>query len=187
MKKILALTALALLLAASSALAQLGQAPPYTTTLTITIGPEIAFSVDSGTTLTSTGRFADFLGSTNFTYYIRTTVTGGGGSINLYVSSDFGSCSGTGPCVAAPKDSETLKYSCSVNNPGNHGTATGCTASTPAAVGSANATPVVSSFSTDARSLKAGNTGVISWDLSNSPMFQTGSPQATVTYVISAT
>jgi len=187
MKKILALTALALLLAASSALAQLGQAPPYTTTLSVTIAPEIAFSVDASTTLTSAGRFADFLGTTNFTYFVRTTKVGGGGTINLYVSTDFSSCTGTGPCVGTPKDSETLKYTCSVVAPGNNGTATGCNAGTPAAVGSANATPVVSAFSADARSLKAGNTGTIAWDLSNSPMYQTGSPTATVTYTISAT
>jgi hypothetical protein len=179
MKKILALAA-ALLWAASLAYAQLG-----TTTVTnnLTVAPvaEAALTIGgSATLLTSSGtNFSDYTGTTPFTYFIRTTKSGGTGTINLKVTTDFSTGTGGAPSVASPPDaSDTLKYTPTVSSPGTAASA-GQTAST-------STTTPVATFGTDAHSVKAGNSASVAWDLSNDPLYPTGSYTATVTFTISA-
>jgi len=185
MKKILALGALALLLPASSALAQtLGTTSP-TATVAVNVGPEAGLTIQTAAlTLTQNGNnFSDYTGTTNFTYFIRTTKSGGTGSIVLEVTTDFSSGGGNAPSVASPPtNSDHLYYSCSVPNP-TSGTATPCTG--PVNSSTTTATNVAS-FGADARSAKAGVSSSVTWSLSNDPLYQTGSYTATVTYTISA-
>ena len=184
MKKILALTALALLLAASSALAQLGTTAP-TATVTVNVATEAALTIQTAAlTLNQTGsNFADYTGTTLFTYFIRTAKSGGTGSIVLEVTSDFSAGGGSSPSVASPPtSSDHLYYSCTVPNP-TSGTATPCTGP----VNSSTSTSTnVATFGADARSPKAGVSSSVLWGLSNDPLYQTGSYTATVTYTISA-
>ena len=184
MKKILALTALALLLAASSALAQLGTTAP-TATVTVNVGTEAALTIQTAAlTLNQNGsNFADYTGTTNFTYFIRTAKTGGVGSIVLEVTGDFSAGGGSSPSVKSPPTStDFLYYSCTVPSP-TSGTATACTGPVNS---STTASTSVATFGTDARSPKAGVSSSVLWGLSNDPLYQTGSYTATVTYTISA-
>jgi len=182
MKKLLALTALALLFAASSALAQLGTTSP-TATVAVAVGAEAALTIQTtALTLTQTGtNFTDYSGTTNFTYFIRTSKTSGTGSIVLEVTSDF-SPSG-GPSVGTPPTTgDHLYYSCTVPDPA-HGSATPCTGPVNS---STTATTNVATFGTDARSPKVGVASSVTWGLSNDPLYQTGTFTATITYTISA-
>lgn len=103
---------------------------------------------------------ADFTGSTNFTYKIRTTKTTGTGTITLRVTTDF---AGTGgPSVATPPSAgDTLTYTSTVSTPGT--AATGSQTPSPAASTS------VGTFGAGANSAKAGNTASVAWDLTNDP------------------
>jgi hypothetical protein len=184
MKKVLALTALALLLAASSAPAQLGTTAP-TATVAVNVGAEAALTIQTtALTLTQTGtNFSDYTGTTAFTYFIRTSKTGGTGSIVLEVTTDFSAGGGSSPSVAHPPTAtDYLYYSCTVPNP-TSGTATPCTG--PVNSSTTTATNVAG-FGADARSPKAGVASSVTWGLSNDPLYQTGSYMATVTYTISA-
>lgn len=177
MKRNLALTSFTLLLAASSAY---GQATTGTTTLSVTVGAEAALSVGNSTPLGTTGTtFSSFTGTTSLTYFVRTITAG---SVTLEVSSDF-SPSG-GPSVAIPPTTgDKLSYVCAVNTPGVHGSATNCPANTQAlTTGATN----VGTFGADARSASAGNTGTVSWTLTNDPAYRAGNYSATVTFTISA-
>jgi hypothetical protein len=183
MKKILALTA-ALLLATSLAHAQLGTTGP-TATVAVNVNPEAALTIQTtALTLTQSGsNFADYTGTTNFTYFVRTTKGGGTGSITLEVTTDFSTGGGGSPSVAAPPTaSDHLYYSCTVPNP-TSGTATPCTGPVNS---STTAATTVAGFGADARSPKAGVSSSVTWGLSNDPLYQTGSYTATVTYTISA-
>ncbi len=143
-----------------------------TTNLTLTVGPEAALSVTESTPLTSVGAiFADFTGLTPFTYKIRTSRTGGTGSITAQVTSNF---EAGGPSAATGD----LRYTCSVTAPGT-GCADTVTASTTAATN-------VAGFGANARSTLAGNSGSVSWSLVNNPQYETGSYTAVVTFTISA-
>lgn len=177
MKKLLA-TVLLGLVGASSLFAQFG--PTGTTTLQVNVASEAGIRVDTGTTsLTSAGSFADYSGTTNFTYKIRTTTVGGSGSITLQITADFSPAGG--PSVASPPDAtDTLAYTCTLIAPG-----TACagsqTASTTAATG-------VATFGANAHSTKVGNgPNSVGWTLSNDPLYQTGAYNATATFTISAT
>jgi len=179
MKKILIFAAV-LMLTASFAYAQLG-----TTTVTnnLTVAPiaEAALTIGgSATTLASAGtNFADYTGTTPFTYFIRTTKSGGTGSIVLKVTTDFSDGTAKGPSVANPPDaSDTLKYTATVSSPG--------TAASAGQQASTSTTSSVATFGADAHSVKAGNSASVAWDLSNDPLYPTGSYTATVTFTISA-
>jgi hypothetical protein len=180
MKKILALTA-ALLLATSLAYAQLGTTQ-VTNNLTVAPVAEAALTIGtSATTLSSSGtNFSDYTGTTPFTYFIRTTASGGTGTINLKVTTDFSDGTGGAPSVANPPTStDYLKYTATVSSPG--------TAASGAQTASTAATSSVASFGANAHSVKAGNSASVAWDLSNDPLYPTGSYTATVTFTIAAT
>lgn len=158
-----------------AALAPLAQADSATgtTTVSVTIGPEASLTVDTATTtLTTTGTvFNDYTGTTNLTYKIRTSATGGSGSITAQVQADFAS---GGPSVAGGD----LTYTCTVSSPG-----TACSQQTASI---SSATPVAS-FGADARSADNGNAASTSWTLKNRPQVKTGTYSVTVLYTVSAT
>jgi hypothetical protein len=177
MKRILVFAA-ALLLAASTAFAQLGTTT-VTNNLQVTPVAEAALTIGAtATTLTSPGtNFSNYTGTTNFTYFIRTSQTGGTGSIVLQVTSDFAPAGG--PSVASPATGDALTYTCTVSSPG-----TACTGSLTA---STSGTTSVATFSAAAHSAKSGNSASVTWTLPNDPQYQTGNTYtATVTYTISA-
>jgi hypothetical protein len=149
-----------------------------TTNVTVTVAAEAAISVNSASPLTSAGTlFANYTGSTSFTYKVRTKATGGSGSITAQVTTDFGPTGG--PSVAAPPTAgDTLSYGCSLT-----GVGTACSGSVTA---STTAATNVATFATNARSAKAGDTGSLAWVLVNDPQYQTGSYTAVVTLSISA-
>ena len=166
------------LLSSVSLFAQFG--PTGTTTLQVVVGTEAAIQVDTGTTnLTTAGSFADYTGSTDYTYKIRTTKVGGTGAITVQITTDFGPAGG--PSVATPPSpGDALNYTCTAVAP-----ATGCAGTQTAATGSATA---VASFGADARSVLAGTSGnSVAWTLTNDPQYQTGTYTATATFTISAT
>jgi len=183
MKKTLLVAVMALLFTTSFAY---GQSGTGTTTVSVTVAAEAALTVNTGTTtLTTTGFFAPYAGTTNLTYYIRTTQSTGSGSLALQVTSDFGgaSCTG-GPCVATPPSAgDALTYTCTVSAPGNNGTATPCTGSVTAKT---TAQTNVATFGADNRSLVTGNSGSVTWALTDDPKYKTGTYTATVTFTISA-
>ena len=151
-----------------------------TTTLSVVVGPEAAISINTGiTNLTTSGStFGNaFTGTTNFSYKVRTTKSGGNGNITLEVTSDFGPSGG--PSVAAPPNAgDALNYTCSLA-----GVGTACSGSTAA---STSAATNVASFGADAKSATAGDSGSVGWSLTNDPAYATGTYTATVTFTISA-
>ena len=166
------------LLSSASLFAQFG--PTGTTTLQVVVGSEAAIRVDTATTnLTTAGSFANYTGSTNYTYKIRTTKVGGTGTITVQITSDFGPAGG--PSVGTPPSAgDTLDYTCTAVAP-----ATGCAGTLTAATGSATG---VASFGADARSTALGTGGnSVAWALTNDPQYQTGTYTATATFTISAT
>src|SRR5207253_1162761 len=70
-----------------------------TSALSVTVGAEASFSaIDATPTLSHSGtNFASFTGTTNFTYKLRTTLSGGTGSITVAVAA----FSGTGAPLLA--------------------------------------------------------------------------------------
>lgn len=148
--------------------------------MSVTIQPEAAIRIDTAvTTLTSTGTsFSNYTGTTAYTYKIRTLASGGSGTIQLQVTADFSPANG--PSVASPPTAgDQLTYTCTVASPG--------TACTGTQVASTTAATSVATFGAAASSVAAGNTGSLSWTLTNDPLYRTGSYTATTTLTISAT
>jgi hypothetical protein len=178
MKKVLALTALALLLAASSALAQTW-GTTGTTLLSVTVGNEALISVNSPTTFSTSTAFADYTGTTNLSYKIRTSKGGTGGSITLEITTDFGPAGG--PTVGGTQltTGDNPTYVCNASSP-----ATPCTGAVTPSTSSATA---VYTFGADSHSAKAGNAGSVTWTVPNDPLYPSGTYQATATFTISTT
>jgi hypothetical protein len=179
MKKILTLVA-ALPLTVSLAHAQLGTSTG-TTTVSVTVVAEAALNVTtSSTSLTSTGtNFTNYTGSTGLTYYVRTTQSGGSGSITLKVTSDFSPANG--PSVTTPPSTgDKLAYTCTLT-----GVGTACSGSVTASTSSSTS---VATFGAGSHTVTfpGGDTANTAWTLTNDPKYQTGSYSATVTYTISA-
>ncbi len=170
----------AILLAGLGASSAFGQtfATTGTTTLNVTVAPEAALAINTASTALTTpgvGLFADYTGTTSFTYKIRTAQTSGAGHIALQITSDF-SGSG-GPSVGAPPTTgDALKIACTSAK------GTVCASATPALV--SNPTTVVS-FGPDVHSAKDGDAGSVTWTLTNDPAYKTGDYTATATFTIS--
>ena len=150
-----------------------------TTSVSVTVAAEASLQVNTATTtLANVGTiFNAYTGTTNFTYKVRTTKTGGSGTITLEVTSDFSPANG--PSVATPPTAgDAMTYTCTVSAPG-----TGCTGSVTSSTASATS---VATFGTNAHSASAGNTGSVAWSLTDDPTYQTGAYSATVTFTISA-
>lgn len=151
-----------------------------TTTVSVTVGSEAAIQINTATTTltTATTTFADYTGTTNLTYKIRTTQGSGTGAITLRVTSDFSPAGG--PSVGSPPTAgDLLQYTCTVASPG-----TACAGTQTASTSSDTS---VGTFGADARSTAAGNSGSVAWTLTNDPVYKTGTYTATVTFTISAT
>ena len=172
MQRIFATLALAVLAVAPAAYAQ------ATAVGSVTIGAEAGLTVPATPLFTLTGGpFSAFIATTNLTYFIRTSQAGGSGNIQVKVATDYTPAGG--PSAAAAN----LKYACTASNPGNNGTATGCTGAVTA---STTAQTPVTSFGPDARSSLAGNSVSIQWSLKDDPSYKASSYTATVTFTISA-
>jgi hypothetical protein len=151
-----------------------------TQTLTATINPIGSLTAPASANLTSVGTtFQPFTGSLAVTYKARTTPVGGG-SITLNVSSDF-SPSG-GPSAAGG----ALAYTCSAATLG-----TACSGSQTAST--TVQTPVLTLPASactgggGACSSQNPNSVNLSFTLTDSPAYATGTYSAKVTFTISAT
>jgi hypothetical protein len=175
MKKILALTALALLLAASSAFAQ--GATQQTNYLNVAVAPEASLAAVNNTSLTEgSGAFASYTGSTSLTFSVRTSKASGtgGGTISFKIANDFTDTSSDTISVAA-----NLTYSCSAGSVG-----TACSGSSnPIALSTAE---TIVTFANDVHG--SGATASVGWTLANNPNYETNTSYSTiVTYTISVT
>jgi hypothetical protein len=139
-------------------------------TVSVAVGPEATFTaVDATTTMSkSNTTFGAFGGTTNFTYKIRTTKSGGTGSITVLVTS-FGT---GGPAVS------DLAYTCTSPTSG-----TACSSSTAAST--TTASPVVT-FGADAHSTDTGDSGTAVWTLADRTGIQTGTYSSTATFTVAA-
>jgi hypothetical protein len=155
-------------------------APTGTTSVSVTVAAEASLQVNTATTtLTSSGIFGGYTGTTSLTYKIRTTQSTGSGSITLKVTSDF-TPSGVGPSVGSPLNGgDTLTYTCTVSSPG-----TGCASAQTSSTASST---TVGTFGSGANSTAAGNSASVSWTLVDDPAYKTGSYAATVTFTVSST
>jgi hypothetical protein len=175
MKKLLTLASLALLGSAIGFAQGVTSVP--TTTLNLTVGTESAIVVGTTTGFSASTTFAPYTTSTPFTYYIRTSKSGGSGNISVQFDSDW---SGTGgpKIVAPPTTGDYLSYVNSVSSPGTIGTAGNVTALT---------TPyTVATFGANVASAIGGNSGSVAWSLVNDPNYNQGSYNVTATFTISA-
>lgn len=150
-----------------------------TTNVNVTVSPEASIVINTATTnLAAASTFANYTGSTSFTYKVRTTASTGSGNIQLEVASDFSPANG--PSVANPPSaSDRLSYVCTVASPG-----TGCSGTQNA---STTMQTSVASFGAGAYSAAAGNSGSIAWTLTNDPLYKPNTYTAVVTFTISAT
>ena len=159
-----------LLAVMTAALAIAPAAIAENSTLGVTVGAEASFTtVDAATSLTHSGtNFASYTGTTNFTYKLRTTTSGGTGSITVALTT-FAT---NGPLLAdlsfACTDAVTLGTPCS------------------STVSSTSAQNVIS-FGADKHSADAGNAGTTVWTLVDQPTTKTGSYTSTATFTISST
>jgi hypothetical protein len=151
-----------------------------TTTVSVSIAAEAGLVVNTATTTLGAGAsvFANFTGSTSLTYKIRTSKSGGSGSITLQVTSDFSPSNG--PSVASPPTAgDALSYTCTVSSPG--------TACSGPITSSTSSSTSVATFGTDAHSTASGNSATVAWTLTDDPVYKTASYSATVTFTVSAT
>ena len=155
------------------------QSATATTTVTVTVAAKASITANATTALTTVGTvFADFTGTSTYTYKIRTTPTTGTGTITAKVTTDFAPAGG--PLVATSGTTgDTLTYTCGASAP-----ATVCSGSQTASTAS---TPPVATFGAAAKSATAGNPGTLAWPLVNDPQYTVAAYTATVTFTISAT
>jgi hypothetical protein len=141
-----------------------------TSTLSIAVGSEASFSSNTATTtISGDTKFGAKTGTTNFSYKIRTSQSSGTGSIVVELTA-FGA---NGPAMV------DLTYGCTVVAP-----ATGC-GSSGVAVSTSTGTNVAT-FSSDAHSADAGDSGSVSWTLVDRTTVKTGNYNSTATFTISA-
>jgi hypothetical protein len=151
-----------LVLVASTARAQ------NTTQVQVAVGAESSITVTTGTTALANGgtAFAAYVGTTSFTYMVRTSETGGSGTVTVLFSSDLTSSPNT-ISVAT-----NLTYSCANTTSPASGTSTPCNAGTAA---SKSAGTSVLSFSTGTHSPDGSTAGAnVNWSLKDNPSYKTG-------------
>lgn len=174
MKKLFAVVLFGAMSVATS-YAQFG--PTGTTNLNVNVVAEAAIRVDTANTnLISAGSFANYLGTTNYTFKIRTTNGGGAGAVVVKISTDFAPAGG--PTVG----SGNLTYSCVVGAPVT-GTGTACAGPVTATAADTS----VATFGNNTHSLGAGTGGSsVAWTLLNDAAYITGSYTGVATFTISA-
>jgi len=142
-----------------------------TTTLSVTVAPEATIAVTSSPTLAKGGtEFESYTGNTTFTYRVRTTESGGAGSITALVTTEFAAGSGI-----------TTADLSHVASTSGVGTANG--SSTTASASSATS---LVTFGADAHSSDSNDSATINWTLVDRPAYKTGSFSTVVTLTISA-
>jgi hypothetical protein len=154
-----------------------------TTTLSVTVPPEAAISVTTGTTPMTTASTifgAAFTGTTNFTVKFRTTKTTGAGTVSVQITADFSGANSPAPSVAVPPSAgDLLTYTCT----GGAGE-TPCTGPVTAKT---TATTSVWTMGAGKSSANAGDTGTVVWSLTDDPVYAQGTYTATATFTLSAT
>lgn len=155
-----------------------------TSTVSVAVAPESAISVTTATTslteASGAGVFgAPYTGTTNFSYKVRSTKVGGGGTITVKLTADFGV---GGPSVTTPAAGDALTYTCTA--------AVSAAACAGPVTASTAASTTVATFATDAHSTPgagSADAGTVVWKLPNDPLYKTGTYTATATFTISAT
>lgn len=168
MKKLVLLTIL-LALAVAPAFAV---TDTKTSTVSVVVGPEAAITINTADALltpSSAAAFADYTGTTSFTYFLR--AGSNGGFIQFSLASNFTGSAGSIPVTA-------LSYVPTVASSGTAATGTSV---------SLSANESVATFAAGAHSAKTGDAGSVAWTLTNDPSYAAGSYQTTVTWTISAT
>jgi hypothetical protein len=176
MKKILALTALALLFTASLVFA--ANSNQGTTSVQVSVVAEASIVVDTQTTILTSGStvFDPYLGTTDFHYTIRTAKSGTGSTGNIKVLFADDLKDGGGDMIAVATQ---LSYTCTVGAPG-----TGCSGSQAASTTTAGP---VATFTADNHGNNVDNH--VSWTLINDPKYVSDPSHptysATATFTIS--
>ena len=169
--------------AALSAVQVFGQSTQQgTSTLTLTVAPESAITVQSValTESSGVGNFGSaYTGATTFTYKIRTAAAAGG-SITVKITSDFSNGTGNQPSVASPQTGDQLTYTCSVAS-------VGCPSSVTASTGSATNVATFGNDSHSAQGANATSSGSVTWSLPNDPIYPANTYSAVATFTISTT
>jgi hypothetical protein len=144
-----------------------------TTTLGVTVAPEASITVNTNPTLAKgTTEFESYTGDTTITYLVRTTASGGNGTITALVTTEF----------AAGSHITTADLSHVVSG---SGVGTENTSSTTASASAA--TNIITAMGADAHSADGGDSATISWTLVDRPAYSTGTYSTVVTLTISAT
>ena len=144
-----------------------------TTSLSVTVATAATISIGTPTTtLTATSTWGDYTGTTTGTVRMRTSKTGGSGSVTVEITSGFAS---GGPGVS------NLTYTCSVAETSE---ATACSGSVTASDLSGTS---VLTMGTDGHTADTGDTFSVDWSLANLPSYTPGSYSATATFTVSAT
>jgi len=152
-----------------------------TTQVTVAVGAEASITITTGTTTLSLsgGPFSSFTGSTAFSYKIRTSESGGSGSLTVVFGSDLTSGGNT---ISVGN----LTYTCTDVAPAS-GTTLPATCGSSSTTASKSAATGVAGFGTAGHSADAGTSGnSVNWTLVNNPSYKTGSYSATATFTISA-
>ena len=144
-----------------------------TTSLSVTVASAATISINTpATTLTAGSTWGDYTGTTTGTVRMRTSKTGGSGSVTVEITSAFAS---GGPPVS------DLTYTCSVAETSE---ATACSGSVTASDSSGTS---VLSMGTDGHTADSGDTFSVDWSLKNLPSYTPGAYSATATFTVSAT
>jgi hypothetical protein len=175
MKKLLVLVSV-MMLAASLSFAQ--GTGSENVTLNLTVAPEATITLGTTAGFGSSTTFSAYTTNTPYTYSIRTTKTGGSGSITVAFGGTDWSGTGGPKIVSPPTASDYLSFTSTATAP-----ATAATGSTN--IVSTSASYTVATFGTNA--LGAGITGnQVNWSLVNDPLYAQGSYSITATFTISA-
>lgn len=183
MRKLLPLLAVAVILTASYASAQVTASDH--TNLKLTVANEATFTVVTANTNFSTSTtFADYTGTTSYKYQVRTSQTGGVGSITLLITSDFSDGTLNQPTAVA-HGSDSLTFTCAA--------AQGGTPCGSAQTADKTTAAKVVDFGTNAHAGTPGNvtaggaSSSVNWNFTNDPLYPTGNYTAVATFTISAT
>ncbi|MBI4889598.1 MAG: hypothetical protein HY821_03165 [Acidobacteria bacterium] len=145
--------------------------------LQVVVGPEASISVGSSLyTFSLTGTvFNNYTLNLPFTFKVRTTKSGGSGSLTATFAADFSAADGgTGPSISGGD----LTYSSST-------ALAGVTTQSNKTAGVSTAFNVFT-FGANLHSANSGTSGSIDWTLANKPTFETDTYTATVVLTISA-
>lgn len=144
-----------------------------TTSLSVTVSSAATISISTATTtLTAATTWGDYTGTTTGTVRMRTSKTGGSGSVTVQITTAFAA---GGPAMS------NLSYTCTVAETSE---ATACSGSVDA---SATAGTSVLTMGTDGQTADAGDSFSVNWSLDNLPSYTEGSYSATATFTVSAT